>query len=726
MTGATGTAEESESAAASASERRWSFAGRLERVLLGLLVLMVTVGALGGLGVVLTTAASQRAADIDAVLAAQARAFQSLTDAETGLRGYQLTGDAAFLVPYHEGLKRFPVSMDLAVRRARPLGDVAPLLAELRRSADAWRQGYAEPAVSRVPSQSALPSNRFASEDAVGKRAFDRVRAAQVALEDRLTQLRDGALQTSRRVRTAVLLCLALALAAAVVAALVAARRLTRETVRPLQQLRTSLGQLRSGRWGERVKVSEHPGAPREIVDVGTAVNALAVELERMREADAQVSRLRAATREVARVARQHLEQDALVAAATAAVGEALRVDRVWLRQLRTDDDRRGEQDDGGARRQWLGDVVGEWARAGLSPVGDTPTARDLPPDVLESMWRGSRVIAIDDVTALPPDEQLEASYVARTGIRSLLVVPLGAGTRPLGALTLQRVHVPQPWSDEEIRAVQSIAADLGYALLHAGLYRSQQQLVEQLRDLDRQKSEFLSMVSHELRTPLTSITGYLELLGDDPAAVSERGRRMLDVIERNAGRLSLLIEDLLVLSRIEAGRLRVQRDRVRAEKVVDAAVEAVAAVAARSGVRLVVEPPAMPDAEVIGDVAHLERVLLNLVGNGVKFTPAGGEVRVRTQVAAGRLEWLVSDTGIGIPAQDVPRLFTRFFRAANAQAAAIPGTGLGLAIVRSILEQHGGGIAVDSREGRGTTFRTWLPLAAADAGTESEAAFQR
>lgn len=273
---------------------------------------------------------------------------------------------------------------------------------------------------------------------------------------------------------------------------------------------------------------------------------------------------------------------------------------------------------------------------------------------------------------------------------------------------------------------MQSIAADLGYALLHAGLYRSQQQLVEQLRDLDRQKSEFLSMVSHELRTPLTSITGYLELLGDDPAAVSERGRRMLDVIERNAGRLSLLIEDLLVLSRIEAGRLRVQRDRVRAEKVVDAAVEAVAAVAARSGVRLVVEPPAMPDAEVIGDVAHLERVLLNLVGNGVKFTPAGGEVRVRTQVAAGRLEWLVSDTGIGIPAQDVPRLFTRFFRAANAQAAAIPGTGLGLAIVRSILEQHGGGIAVDSREGRGTTFRTWLPLAAADAGTESEAAFQR
>jgi signal transduction histidine kinase len=269
---------------------------------------------------------------------------------------------------------------------------------------------------------------------------------------------------------------------------------------------------------------------------------------------------------------------------------------------------------------------------------------------------------------------------------------------------------------------VESIAADLGRALQHALLYDRERTLVDRLLELDRTKTDFLSTVSHELRTPLTSITGYIELLRDEVATFHPSAVRMLDVIERNSYRLNALIEDLLVLSRIESGAVQVQRVPVDVASLVHNACADVEPGAVEAGLTLdVVDGP--PATRVTGDPGQLDRVLLNLLSNAVKFTPPGGRVTVGWEVqrqAAAQPEAVVTvvDTGIGIPEAEHAQLASRFFRASNAMDAAIPGTGLGLTIVRGILELHGGSLTLRSTPA-GTEVSVRLPLAVTTARAE-------
>ena len=234
---------------------------------------------------------------------------------------------------------------------------------------------------------------------------------------------------------------------------------------------------------------------------------------------------------------------------------------------------------------------------------------------------------------------------------------------------------------------------------------------VEQLTALDRQKTDFMATISHELRTPLTSINGYLELLEDgDYGELSDPQRSALDIIGRNANRLRGLIEDLLVLNKIEATGLHSATEDVPVDELVAGVAELLRPVADAAGVTLVIEP-IDPELVIRVDRGQLERSLINLGSNAVKFTRPGGQATIGAAEVDGRAVITVTDTGIGIPAGDLPQLFGRFFRASNATAAAIPGTGLGLAIVRAIVEGHGGELQVDSVEGRGTTMRVDLPV---------------
>lgn len=231
---------------------------------------------------------------------------------------------------------------------------------------------------------------------------------------------------------------------------------------------------------------------------------------------------------------------------------------------------------------------------------------------------------------------------------------------------------------------------------------------VRRLEELDRQKDDFVSTVSHELRTPLASIIGYAELLDDGDAGELDPAQlRVVSVIRRNADRLRGLIEDLLVLSRIEARGLEIDHARVSLDRVVHTVVESLGPVAARAGITLRDE---VAPAEVEGDALHLERAVTNLVSNAIKFTPEGGEVDVRLSRHGGVATVIVSDTGIGIPAAEQEHLGTRFFRSSTAQHKSIPGTGLGLSIVRAIAESHEGSLDFDSVEGEGTTFRLTVP----------------
>jgi signal transduction histidine kinase len=234
----------------------------------------------------------------------------------------------------------------------------------------------------------------------------------------------------------------------------------------------------------------------------------------------------------------------------------------------------------------------------------------------------------------------------------------------------------------------------------------------KRLRELDRLKDEFLSLVSHELRTPLTSIRGYLDLVLDEEAGeLNPEQRRFLQAVERNSGRLLRLVGDLLFVAQADAGRLSLEQAKVDLAGLAADCVEGAVPAAAAKSIDLVLA--AKPVPAFVGDRGRLAQVLDNLISNALKFTPEGGIVEVSTRLNGDHVSIEVSDTGIGIPVADQPRLFERFFRSSVAEDQAIPGTGLGLAIVKAIVEAHKGEITIDSKEGRGTTFRVDLPLTA-------------
>jgi signal transduction histidine kinase len=228
-----------------------------------------------------------------------------------------------------------------------------------------------------------------------------------------------------------------------------------------------------------------------------------------------------------------------------------------------------------------------------------------------------------------------------------------------------------------------------------------------QLRQLDSLKDEFVALVSHELRTPLTSIRGYLELISEDSNLTDEQ-LRFLETIDRNAQRLQRVVGDLLFVAQVEAGKLSLEQGAVDMNAVVEEAVQAAEPSAAAKSIAFSFELGELP--EIQGDRARLAQVVDNFISNAIKFTPTGGSVTVTTHARPGEIEIVVADTGMGIPTDELPLLFQRFFRAERATSGAIPGTGLGLAIAKAIVAGHGGRIRVESEDGAGTTFRVILP----------------
>jgi signal transduction histidine kinase len=227
-------------------------------------------------------------------------------------------------------------------------------------------------------------------------------------------------------------------------------------------------------------------------------------------------------------------------------------------------------------------------------------------------------------------------------------------------------------------------------------------------RQLERLRDAFVAAVSHELRTPLTSISGFLEMLGDKEDELGEAGRSYLGVIRRGTTRLQRIVEDLLLVAQIEADRLEL--DPVETD-LAELATEAVAAAlpsAAEQGIELVLDANGPLPLEA--DAGRLGQVLDNLVSNALKFTPSGGSVMVSACNGNGKVRLEVTDTGIGVPHEEIGQLFSRFYRASTATRRAIPGTGLGLVIARAIVDAHGGTISLESQEGEGTRVTVTLP----------------
>jgi two-component system phosphate regulon sensor histidine kinase PhoR len=295
----------------------------------------------------------------------------------------------------------------------------------------------------------------------------------------------------------------------------------------------------------------------------------------------------------------------------------------------------------------------------------------------------------------------------------------LAEGRDELAAVIEELARCPLPGAAKVVRVAASAgsrAVEMRLSPL-VDLEGSVVGIVGVLRDvvkdteIDRARSEFIAAVSHELRGPATSIRGYADLLASEGAgSLSEEQKQLLTVLKRNSDRLSDLINDLLDLSLIDSGQARFDLETVEMGEVVADVVAALSPRAETRGLALGwdVERATPP---VLGDKGRLRQVLVNLVDNAISYTEEGGRIGVRVQPVQDAVRVDVEDTGIGIPAEELGRVFDRFFRGSHDLVRASPGTGLGLSIVETLVEMHGGRVWVESTPGRGSRFTFILPF---------------
>jgi len=236
---------------------------------------------------------------------------------------------------------------------------------------------------------------------------------------------------------------------------------------------------------------------------------------------------------------------------------------------------------------------------------------------------------------------------------------------------------------------------------------------ISDLKRLEEIRKDFVANVSHELRTPVSVIKGFAEtLLNEGDALQPEKKTRFLNIIHNHAERLASLISDLLTLSRMESGAMELEPAPVNILGAVTRAFRLMERTAEEKGISLIQEPSLADAPQALADTAKLDQVLINLLDNSVKFTPAGGSVTVSAVQLGSLIKINVTDTGIGIPPRDLPRIFERFYRVDPARSREMGGTGLGLAIVKHIVQAHGGTVSVDSSPGKGATFSFTLKKA--------------
>ena len=294
---------------------------------------------------------------------------------------------------------------------------------------------------------------------------------------------------------------------------------------------------------------------------------------------------------------------------------------------------------------------------------------------------------------------------------RSQLVIPMIVGDLLLGVLDVQSEETNR-FTNEDVRTYATLAAQIAVALQNANLYVEQGATVERLRELDHLKSDFLANMSHELRTPLNSILGFTDviLLGID-GALTEQMQSDLTLIEKNGKHLLGLINDVLDMAKIESGRMRLGIETFELHEVLQEAIDLTSSLAREKGIALEMHVENDKSIVISADRTRLRQVLLNLLGNAVKFTEEG-QVSVCAKMRKGRVRIEVKDTGLGIPRDKLEMIFESFSQVDTSTTRKVGGTGLGLPISRSLVEMHGGKVWAESPgiPGEGSTFIVELP----------------
>jgi signal transduction histidine kinase len=352
-------------------------------------------------------------------------------------------------------------------------------------------------------------------------------------------------------------------------------------------------------------------------------------------------------------------------------------------------------------------------AREGwLQVLRDSPTRIGDPVSVVG-------LAAVDGRPYLIRDTRQEGRvrHVDRLSVYSFIAVPIIVKEKILGVLATSIIHPDRQFTQADLRLAMALADRAALAIENSRLYAQERRLRQELEALNRQvqeanrlKTEFVTVVTHELRAPLTSIAGYVELLLEGQYSEGEEGQQeCLRIIKRNADRQLDLINDLLDIARLEAGKMELQRLPFDLGGVIQEVAGELRPQIEAKGQRLTLDLAiALP--AVVGDPERVTQILTNLVSNAHKYTPPGGSMTITTRAAHARVRVTVQDTGIGLTPKERRQLFTKFFRAQHPMVREVGGTGLGLAITRALVELHGGKITVTSAPGQGSTFSFTLP----------------
>ena len=350
-------------------------------------------------------------------------------------------------------------------------------------------------------------------------------------------------------------------------------------------------------------------------------------------------------------------------------------------------------------------------AREGrLQILRDNPTRIGDPASVVG-------LAAVDGRPYLIRDTRREGRvrHVDPLNIYSFIAVPIIVKEKILGVLATSIIHPDRQFTQADLRLAMALADRAALAIENSRLYAQERRLRQELEALNRQvqeanrlKTEFVTVVTHELRAPLTSIAGYVELLLEGHEG-EEGQQECLRIIKRNADRQLDLINDLLDIARLEAGKMELQRRPFDLGGVIQEVAGELRPQIEAKGQRLTLDlATALP--AVVGDPERVTQILTNLVSNAHKYTPPGGSMTITTRAAHARVRVTVQDTGIGLTPKERRQLFTKFFRAQHPMVREVGGTGLGLAITRALVELHGGKLTVTSAPGRGSTFSFTLP----------------
>ena len=673
-------------------------AALLRNLILSLLGLIILIAAT----TVLTVRAeakrvNQLAGYISPALESNRAALQSLTEAEGNKRRFLTSGAASHKNDYEAAVNEFDkqialtestLSSDAVLRKENSSWPL--LLRAERRSANVWLVD-SKVEINRYDNNLQVDNN---SEQA--QALFLSFRSDSVNLDTSIRIKRDKLLGDSKSaVSRQITFILGMTLISLLAAAWVGRRTIRTLTI-PLGKLRSAVFQQRLGVTAARA--DEQLGA-REVRMLAADFNALNSHNHKLTHDQSRALELHELARHIDRAMRDSGDIEQSMTKLTGLLGAGISADRVIV-QIMEGPSRAAHQ--------------AQWARAGLTPAAWVPIGgMDRLRQIINQLWTTDKQLIVRQFsdTGHFTDSEVRR-FQEETGLRSVLLVPIGLGDEAWGLLMVGDIDKVRDWTDAETTTTQRSAYCIARLVNAAAHDANQDDYINRLELLSRQKTAFLSTISHELRTPLTSIAGYVDLLeGGGAGQLNDRQRKMLAVVGRNSGRLQGLIEDLLVLNRIETGGLKVNRVLMDVVELSAFTAEELRPLADQARIALNITTPQEP-VKVSGDPAHLQRAFVNVLSNAIKFSPKSSTIDFSLSVEDKSAVIRCTDHGIGVPAHEIDQLFSRFFRASNAQKKAIPGTGLGLAIVRQIIEDHHGSLKLDSQEQEGTTVTIRLPLA--------------